>query len=51
MPGISKETVLSNTSFNPDSGIPLQEVAAASEQELKTLRDEVDPKGIYIKRV
>jgi glutaconate CoA-transferase subunit B len=50
MPGVTKETVLSKTFFNPESKIPLQEVMPASKQELEMLRDEVDPKGIYIAR-
>ena len=48
MPGVTKETVLSKTSFNPESNIPLEEVMPASKQELELLRVEVDPKGIYI---
>lgn len=48
MPGVTKETVLSKTSFNPESNIPLEEVMPASKRELELLRVEVDPKGIYI---
>ena len=48
MPGVTKEAVLSKTSFNPESNIPLEEVMPASKRELELLRVEVDPKGIYI---
>jgi len=51
MPGSSTETIMAETGFRPDVADRLEEVKAPSEFELRTLREEVDPQGLYMKKV
>ncbi len=50
MPGVNLETVYSNMAFRPGVSSSVVEVTSPTEREIKTLREEVDPDGIYVKR-
>ena len=50
MPGVDLEKVYSNTGFRPGVSSAVGEVEPPSEREIKTLREEVDPDGIYVKQ-
>ncbi len=50
MPGVDLDAVYSNTEFRPGVAAAVGEVAPPSEREIKTLREEVDPDGVYVKR-
>lgn len=49
MPGIPVEAVRADTGFRLDAPADVPEVLSASAQELRVLRDEVDPARIYLK--
>lgn len=51
MPGSSVEAILNATGFRPDINGRIEEVAAPTDHELATLREKVDPKGLYSKKV
>lgn len=51
MPGSSVEAILEATGFRPDINGRIEEVAAPTDHELATLREKVDPKGLYSKKV
>ena len=48
MPGVSLEDVEANTGFEPDVGPEIATVRAPSGEELRVLREEVDPAGVYL---
>lgn len=50
LPGVAVEDVMAETGFQPDVAEKIQEVEAPSETELRVLREEVDPQGLYFKR-
>ena len=50
MPGVSMDQVRENTVFEPLVAPKVVTVDPPTEQELVTLREEVDPKGAYLKR-
>ena len=49
MPGVSLQQVRANTGFEPLVAPEVLPVAPPSEQELRILREEVDPHGVYLK--
>lgn len=49
MPGVTLEQVRQNTSFQPLVAAEVIGVDPPSERELRILREEVDPKGVYLK--
>ncbi len=49
MPGVTLDDVLENTGFQPPVAPDVTTVDAPDEQELRILRQEVDPDGIYLK--
>ena len=49
MPGVTVDEVYQNTGFEPKLREKMEEVELPTEEELKILRDEVDPKRIYLK--
>ena len=49
MPGVSVEQVRENTLFEPLIAPEVVTVDPPTEQELRILREEVDPNGIYLK--
>ena len=49
MPGVSLEQVMDNTGFEPSVASPLATVAKPNDDELRILREEVDPQGVYVK--
>lgn len=51
MPGSSVETIMAATGFRPDLAEKIEEVAAPTDHELTTLREKVDPQGLYSKKV
>ena len=51
MPGSSVGAILEATGFRPDLAEKIEEVAAPTDHELTTLREKVDPKGLYSKKV
>ncbi len=51
MPGASVEKILAETGFQPDVADCLEEVKESSDFELRVLREEVDPQGLYTKKV
>lgn len=50
MPGVDLDAVYGNTGFRPGVASTLEEVAPPSDRDLETLREEVDPDGVYVKR-
>lgn len=50
MPGIDLEAVYDNTGFRPAVSPTIDVVSLPSKRDIRTLREDVDPKGIYIKR-
>ena len=50
MPGVSLEQVRRNTGFDPLVVSEVATVDPPSERELRLLREEVDPTGVYLKR-
>lgn len=51
MSGSSVEAILEATGFRPDFAEKIQGVAAPTDHELTTLREKVDPKGLYSNKV
>lgn len=49
MPGVSVDRVLAETGFQPEVPSRVEEVEPPTEEELRVLRDEVDPYELYIK--
>ena len=49
MPSISLDKVFENTGFKPLVADRVNNVAPPNEQDLRILRDQVDPQGIYLK--
>ena len=49
MPGVSLERVRENTSFEPPAAPELVTVEPPTERELRILREQVDPNGVYLK--
>jgi len=47
-PGVTKEEVIENTSFEMLFIDPLPETPEPTDQELRVLREEVDPLGLVI---
>jgi glutaconate CoA-transferase, subunit B len=50
-PGSSVENILSETGFQPEIDENIEQVKPPSELELRMLREEVDPQGLYMKKV
>lgn len=50
MPGVTVEKVMENTGFIPGVAERVIAVEPPTEEDLRILRDEVDPKGVYLKR-
>jgi glutaconate CoA-transferase subunit B len=50
MPEVSVDHVLEETGFEPDIPLKVEEVERPTEEELRVLREEVDPHELYIKR-
>ena len=50
MPGVTVEKVRENTGFIPGVAERVIAVEPPTEEDLRILRDEVDPKGVYLKR-
>ena len=50
MPGASVDTVMAETGFEPETADQVDTVEIPSDEELRVLREEVDPYGHYIKR-
>ncbi len=50
MPGVSVDRVLDETGFRPEVPSSVEEVEAPTEKQLRVLREEVDPYGLYLKR-
>ena len=48
MPGITLDTVQAETEFRPDAAPDVGEVALPTPEELRVLRDEVDPGQVYL---
>ncbi len=48
MPGVSLDDVQANTGFEPGVGPDIATVRAPSGEELRVLREEVDPAGVYL---
>jgi glutaconate CoA-transferase subunit B len=51
MPGSSVEAIMEATGFCPDINGRIEEVTTPTDHELTTLREKVDPKGLYSKKV
>lgn len=51
MPDVTVDRVLENTGFEPKLGEKIEDVELPTAEELKILRDEVDPNNIYLKKV
>jgi len=49
MPGVDVATVLAQTGFCPDVAPDLQEVAPPAADDLRVLREELDPQRVYLK--
>ena len=49
MPGVSLDRVRENTGFEPIVAGPVPAVEPPSDRELRLLREEVDPTGVYLK--
>jgi glutaconate CoA-transferase subunit B len=49
MPGISVERVIGETGFRPGIAPDLHEIAAPADEDLRVLRDELDPDRVYLK--
>ena len=49
-PGVSVDTVMAETGFQPDVSDTIEEVKAPTSKELRILREEVDPNGLYFKK-
>ncbi len=49
MPGVTIDEVYENTGFEPKPREKMEEVELPTEEELRILRDEVDPDHIYLK--
>jgi len=49
MPGVTIDEVYENTGFEPKPRAKMEEVELPTEEELKILRDKVDPDHIYLK--
>ena len=49
MPGVTLDEVMQNTGFQPSAAADMTTVDAPSELELRILRQEVDPDGVYLK--
>jgi glutaconate CoA-transferase subunit B len=50
MPGVTVEKVMENTGFVPGVAERLATVEPPTEEDLRVLREEVDPKGVYLKK-
>ncbi|MFQ6022093.1 MAG: CoA-transferase subunit beta [Acidiferrobacterales bacterium] len=50
MPGVKLETVYGNTGFRPSAAAVVETVTPPSEHDLRILRDEVDPEGVYVRQ-
>ena len=50
MPGVSVDAVMAETGFEPEAADQIDTVRIPSDEELRVLREEVDPYGHYIKR-
>ena len=50
MPGVSVEQVRENSGFEPLVANPLGAVEPPSREEVRMLREEIDPGGIYLKK-
>ena len=51
MPGSSVEAIMEATGFRPDLAEKIEAVEAPTDHELSTLREKVDPQGLYAKKV
>jgi glutaconate CoA-transferase, subunit B len=51
MPGSSVEKIISETEFRPEVSDHVEEVKAPTEHEIRVLREDVDPLGLYLKKV
>ena len=51
MPGITVEAVLGETGFRPAVAQDVRDVAPPTAEELRVLRDEVDPARVYLKEM
>jgi glutaconate CoA-transferase subunit B len=49
MPGITADAVMAETGFHLDGAADAQEVAPPTQEDLRVLRQEVDPAGVYLK--
>ena len=49
-PGVSVDAVMAETGFQPDVAEKIEEVKAPTSKELRILREEVDPNGLYFKK-
>jgi acyl CoA:acetate/3-ketoacid CoA transferase beta subunit len=49
MPGVSVDTVMAETGFDPEVADQIESVVTPSDKELSILREEVDPYRHYIK--
>ena len=49
MPGITADAVLAETGFHLDGAADAREVAPPTQEDLRVLRQEVDPAGVYLK--
>ncbi len=49
MPGVAEDTVYENTGFSPKKATTLETVEPPTAEQLRVLRQEVDPKGVYLK--
>ncbi len=50
VPGASVDTVMAETGFEPDVSDTVDEVKVPTAEELRILREECDPKGLYFKK-
>ena len=48
--GVSIDAVMAETGFQPDVAEKIEEVKAPTSKELRILREEVDPNGLYFKK-
>jgi hypothetical protein len=50
MPGVQLGSVLDNLQFTPAVSAHLTEVELPTAEQIRILREEVDPSGVYLKR-
>ena len=50
VPGVSSERLRENTGFDPAMTRPVATVEPPTQRELRLLREEVDPRGVYVRR-